>query len=113
MQGGVSMPRIFLFLLGFALFSNSLFASDLLKVSTRIEKQNQYMSVMYVDVVSKTDSIQIDKVIVNRGNCKQVGFKSTPIVLKLGQKVSEMFQTCAVLEIEIITNQGTIAYSTE
>jgi hypothetical protein len=61
---------------------------------------------IHVKVTSVVDEVTIDKVIVNRGNCKATTKMSE--TLKFGQSFSVAFSpSCKeVIQIDVVTNQG-------
>lgn len=64
-----------------------------------------------VQVVSKTDDIELQNIVVDRGNCKSswlAGWeKALPSTLKFGRKFTARFgSNCSVLQVDIETDQG-------
>lgn len=65
-----------------------------------------------VHVMSVADSIIINDITVNRGNCKVVNKNfvtnkpAFPVTLKYGQEMMVFVGNCAVIEVDVATSQG-------
>lgn len=79
------------------------------------DKVNQTFNVKYVEVkvTSKVDKIEIQNVVVNRGNCKiekireMFGGKTLPKTLEYGETAEFSFSgPCSASEVEVDTDQG-------
>ena len=88
---------------------------EILEVSVKLipSKYQHLAPYPLISIISITDQITIEKVIVNRGNCK--GTRSyasrVPRMLKYGQQMKvDLVSGCTVREIKIKTNMGEKTY---
>jgi len=70
-----------------------------------------YAKYAKIKVSSLIDSVSIEDIIVNRGNCKVEGgknstYKIIPKELKFGESVSVGVTNCNVLQVDVVTNKG-------
>ena len=82
-------------------------SSPPVKIET-FDRVNPIFKVKYteVKVTAISDEIEVENIVVNRGNCKMEG-KKLPKILKFGESVSVSFSTpCSASEVEIVTNDG-------
>jgi hypothetical protein len=74
------------------------------------DKVNPLFKVPYVkvDIIALIDEIEIQDVIVNRGNCKRERLLvKLPKTIKYGQSVDLTFAApCTASEVEVITSEG-------
>ena len=92
------------------LISTLSFAQSL-KVSTASRwSENWGQYVKELAIVSTEDSVTINKILLNRGNCDYPMTFRLPYTLKYGQKLNVMLSRCEILEVQIDTNKGTQTY---
>ncbi|MFS9421691.1 hypothetical protein [Citrobacter sp. C411] len=72
-----------------------------------------------VNITSRSDSVVIKKIIVNRGNCQDAeSMPWKPVRLGFGNSVDRLFvgkgfmSACRILEIAVHTDQGSWSFNT-
>ncbi|MFD1804355.1 hypothetical protein ACFSFZ_19480 [Mixta tenebrionis] len=72
-----------------------------------------------VNITSRSDSVVIKKIIVNRGNCQDAeAMPWKPVRLGFGNSVDRLFvgkgfmSACRILEIAVDTDQGSWSFNT-
>jgi hypothetical protein len=95
-----------------------------IKIET-FNKVNQYINLPYVSVSisSLVDNIEIQDVIVNRGNCKIENqrfkglnnrMKKIPKIIRYGEVVSLDFSgPCKASQVDVVTNKGSWSWKYE
>ena len=72
-------------------------------------KSNLYggVTVPTIYVTSVVDSVTIKDVLVNKGNCRMSFNTEFPYNLKYGEKYATSGVICNVIQVDVITDQGT------
>ncbi|MDF1822261.1 MAG: hypothetical protein P1U64_11835 [Alcanivoracaceae bacterium] len=79
------------------------------------DRDNQIFGVEYVEVnvIARTDGVEVQDIIVNRGNCKlekiaeKLGGRTVPKTLNFGQSASFTFGgPCSASEVTVVTDMG-------
>ncbi|MDH0356646.1 MULTISPECIES: hypothetical protein [Morganella] len=102
-------------LLSALLFSSITYAEQLpIKIQEGLRENivHKGLYYKYINIVSLTDEIIIDDVIVNRGNCQKVMAPTGNKKLHYGQSIRyEYPKSCQIMEITVTTNKGSGTYS--
>lgn len=70
-------------------------------------KTGQIYQFVNIDVISKVNNVQINNIIVNRGNCKTNALNvKLPQHLKFGEQYKGTYQSCNAIEVEVVTDHG-------
>lgn len=66
-----------------------------------------------LDMSGRSDSVTIESVIVNRGNCKPQYAPQLPQSIRFGETRMYAYYMCRPIEIQVVDNEGTSAFAME
>lgn len=84
-------------------------SADETNAPVKVEQQGfeSYGNATYAAIVTAVvDSVTINSLVVNRGNCDVGGYLSFPMTLKFGNSINTGYTCMHILEVEVGTDQG-------
>lgn len=73
------------------------------------------MTVPVVEVTAIVDSVEVQDVVGNRGNCKMTSVRQAefPRSLQFGEKATAGFTAnCNLIQVDVVTDKGTFSFNT-